>query len=194
MAQILPFLKQCAQFVHFWTANASNFRAPSPLSNVHPPPPPKLQRTAESASATINSFENNFHLYLYLLRNAQLIWKYLFSVCNATWTCEHFTPKNLGTLRLRPPPDLAEESKPSPAQKVKRRVSRESLCGSLRGSWPTPQNESKTSLLQTLRGQKSPVFWLRRLVFDSFWGVRRDPRRLLRRLPRRLFFDSSSRK
>ena len=38
-----------------------------------------------------------------------------------------------------PPPDLAKESKPSPQLKK----SKKSLWESLRGSWPTPQNESK---------------------------------------------------
>ena len=61
------------------------------------------------------------------------------------------------------PPDLAEESKPSPAQKVKKE-SRESLWGSLRGSWPTRQNESKTSLWS----QKTGDFWLAESPGDSF--------------------------
>ena len=73
-------------------------------------------------------------------------------------------------VQMNYPPDLAEESKPFPAQKVKKSL-RKSLWRSLRGSWPTPQNESKTSLVETLQVKN-------RLFFDSFWGVGRDPRRL----------------
>ena len=43
------------------------------------------------------------------------------------------------------------------------------------GPWPTAQNESKTSLLFDSASQESPVFWLRRLVFDSFWGLGHGP-------------------
>ena len=47
---------------------------------------------------------------------------------------------------------------PRPGRGVPRLKKR--LWGSLRGSWPTPQNESKTSLLETLRVKNH-------LFFDS---------------------------
>ena len=62
---------------------------------------------------------------------------------------------------------------------------RESLWGSLRGPWPTPQNESKTSLLETPR-VKNHLFFDSNLIFDSFWGVAQDPRRFPQRLSQRL--------
>ena len=48
--------------------------------------PSKLRRTAVSVSATKNYIQNKYLLYLYLLRNAKLIRKSFFSVCNAIWT------------------------------------------------------------------------------------------------------------
>ena len=49
---------------------------------------------------------------------------------------------------------------PPPRLKKSRKSLRESLRSSLRGFWPTPQNESKTSLLDTLRVKNH-------LFFDS---------------------------
>ena len=62
------------------------------------------------------------------------------------------------------PRDLPEESKTLPAPKVKKE-SPESLWKSLRGSWPTPQKESKMSL----RSQKTSDFWLAASPGDSLW-------------------------
>ena len=52
-------------------------------------------------------------------------------------------------------------------------------------TWQRSQNPSPA------RKVKKESRW--RLVFDSFWGVTQDPRRLRQRLSRRLFFDFSSR-
>ena len=52
-------------------------------------------------------------------------------------------------LGLRSPPTWQRSQNPPRLNKSKKSL-RESLWGSLRGSWSTPQNESKTSLLETL--------------------------------------------
>ena len=83
------------------------------------------------------------------------------------------------------PPRLAEEAKPSPAQKVKKSL-RESLRKSLRGSWPSPPPSQEwvsgveqqvifdsQSLLETrfwlvLEGRPGPSETLPGLFFDFF--------------------------
>ena len=89
------------------------------------------------------------------------------------------------------PAGQAEDSKQAPDQKVKK----ESPGEFAREFWGVPANsqkESKTSLREILRVETHLFlfFWLRRLIFDSFWRVYRDPRRLPRRLPRDSFEDS----
>ena len=74
--------------------------------------------------------------------------------------------------------------------------SQKGISGGLRGILANPlkrvKNESPgDSASQSSR--ESPGFGLRMLIFDLFWGVGRDPRRLARRLARRLFFNSLSR-
>ena len=78
------------------------------------------------------------------------------------------TPNEKQLKELRSP-RLAEESKPSPAQKVKRKVS-----GRVSGGVSEVPG----------RPPKTLFFRLQRLVFDLFWGVGQDPRRV----PRKLFF------
>ena len=53
-------------------------------------------------------------------------------------------------VRLRPPPTWQRSQNP-PRLKRSKMSLQENLWGSLRACWPTPQNESKTSLLETLR-------------------------------------------
>ena len=91
------------------------------------------------------------------------------------------------TQELGSPPRLAEESKPFPAQKVKKESSAESPGESPRVLADPPyrvKNESPGD--SQTASPNSPVFWLGRLVFDS---VGQDFWRLARRLSRRLFFD-----
>ena len=71
-----------------------------------------------------------------------------------------------------------------PGSKRSKKSLRESLCGSLRGSWPTPHNESKMSLWS----QKQVIFDSQSLLRgDSFWtlfgGSPREPGRILTPLP-----------
>ena len=61
------------------------------------------------------------------------------------------------TLGLRPPPDLAEESKPSPAQKVKKESPGESLGESPRVLADPPKRVKNESPGDSA-SQKSPVF------------------------------------
>ena len=96
------------------------------------------------------------------------------------------------TQKTWDPTGQAQESKPAPAQKVKKESPGESpreSPGILADAPKRVKNESPGDS----ESQNSPIFWFRRLVFDSFWGVRRDPRRLPLRLPRRLLFDFLSR-
>ena len=53
----------------------------------------------------------------------------------------------------------------------------------------TPRKETKNESPGASSNQNSPVFWLRKLTFDSSWRVRRDPWRLPWRLPPRNLFD-----
>ena len=99
----------------------------------------------------------------------------------------------LPATRVATPPTWQRSQNPPWLKKSKKSL-RKSLWESLRGSWPTAQNESKTSLLESLRVKNHLFFDSRRLVFDSFWGVGRDPWRLPQRLSRRFFFDFLSRR
>ena len=81
--------------------------------------------------------------------------------------------KKQAEVRLsRSPCAWPSESNPSHSSKSQTRVSRKSPRGSLDRQC---RRQSKTSLLETLRVKESPVFWLRRLVFDSFWPMGGQP-------------------
>ena len=69
-------------------------------------------------------------------------------------------------------PRLAEESKSSPARKVKKESPKESPGESSRVLASPPKRVKNESPGDSV-SQKSPVFWLRRLIFDSFWGSAR---------------------
>ena len=71
--------------------------------------------------------------------------------------CRCLTLKSPKILSLRSPPCLAEESKTSRLKKSKKSLW-ESLRGSRGGSWPTPQNEPKTSFLETSAGPNRLAF------------------------------------
>ena len=93
------------------------------------------------------------------------------------------------SLAIRP---AWERSQNPPRLKKSKKSLRASLRRSLRGSRPTPQRESKTSLLETLRVKNHQLLTPRDL-FLTLFGVGRDPRRLCRKLARRLLFDFLSR-
>ena len=94
--------------------------------------------------------------------------------------------------RVRTPPAWQRSQNPPRLKKSKKSL-QESLRASLRGFWLTPQNESKTSLLETLRVKNHLFFDSGDSFLTRFWLVGQDPRRLARRLSRRLSFDFLSR-
>ena len=64
----------------------------------------------------------------------------------------NFTPfEPLFYLFIATPPTWQRNQNPPRLEKSKKSL-RESLWGSLRGTWPSPQNESKTSLLSQKTG------------------------------------------
>ena len=75
--------------------------------------------------------------------------------------------------KLRPPPTWQRSQNPPRLKKSKKSL-RKSLWGSLRGSWPSPENESKTSLLETLRVKNHLFFDSGDLFLTRFGGSARS--------------------
>ena len=88
-----------------------------------------------------------------------------------------------------PPPPTWQRSQNPPRLKKSKKSLRESLWGSLQGSWPTPQNESKTSLQRQNKTKNHLFFDSGDSFFFGGGGVGQDPRRLPQRLSQRLVFD-----